>query len=60
MNYNIQYMPSFVVNPHFSKEEIEKINEIVKSGGARSRADFVRIATLHYIERESFKQNFSR
>jgi len=50
-------MTSFVVNPHFSRAELEKINEIVESGGARSRADFVRMATVYQMKRWNNEQS---
>lgn len=38
-----------VINPRFSNSEIATIDELMRSGKARSRADFVRSATLRAI-----------
>lgn len=35
-----------IINPRFTAEEVEIIDNLIKAGRARSRADFVRNSTL--------------
>lgn len=38
-----------IINPRFSASEMAIIDDLIKSGTARSRADFVRKSTLKAI-----------
>jgi len=42
-------MEPILINPRFSKSEIEKIDLLIHSGNGKNRADFVRTATLELI-----------
>jgi Predicted transcriptional regulators containing the CopG/Arc/MetJ DNA-binding domain and a metal-binding domain len=49
-------MTSFVVNPRFSKEEMESIEELVRNGTAKNRSDLVRKATIFYLQEKAWKK----
>jgi Arc/MetJ-type ribon-helix-helix transcriptional regulator len=43
-------MQSIAVAPRFSAEEMSRIDSLIESGAAKSRADLVRYATKVYID----------
>jgi len=53
-------MSNKVVTPRFSEDELRKIDSLIGQGIGRCRSDFVRTATVYYIERENSKPDYTR
>lgn len=60
MNNQLLIMSNKVVTPRFSEDELRKIDSLIGQGIGRCRSDFVRTATVYYIERENSKPDYTR
>jgi len=47
---------SFIINPRFSNGELDAIDQFVKAGVAKNRSDFVRKATIIFIEKTGTRE----